>query len=390
MVDKSILEEAIAEAKAIREAAITNAYKTLEENLTPSIKEMLASKLEEELDLQEEDGAEEQLEEDVNAGFKKVSVKKAAVTEAEEDVPETGEEEEGAEEDPEAEEGGEDLPAEDGAEEGSEEDPEAVEDPEAEGEPSDDTSISDLTVGELKDLITSIVGQVSPEPAPEGDLGADMEVGDVEGAGEEDAPLEGDPEMEAPEGEIDPATNEVSPEEVSDDEEIDLSELLRELEDEESKDQRGKYRRGGVGNSDHENLDEVTEDPEKGSKKFQQLSEELDEAYSIINDLRTTLADTNLLNSKLMYTTRLFNEHSLSDSQKANVIRSLDRAKNLKEVKIVYTTLSESIQSKSNKSTLKEHKGSASRAAGKSTAAKQTIVESNSWVQRMQQLAGII
>lgn len=382
MVDKSILEEAIAEAKAIREAAISNAYKTLEENLTPSIKEMLANKLEEELDLQEEDGAEEQLDEDVNAGFKKVGIKKAAVTEAEKDVPETGEEEESSEE--------EDSEAEDKAEEDSEENPETDEDPEAEGEPSDDTSISDLTVGELKDLITSIVGQVSPEPAPEGDLGADMETGDVEGAGEEDAPLEGDPEKEAPEGEIDPATNEVSPEEVSDDEEIDLSELLRELEDEESKDQRGKYRRGGVGNSDHENLDEVTEDPEKGSKKFQQLSEELDEAYSIINSLRTTLADTNLLNSKLMYTTRLFNEHSLSDSQKANVIKSLDRAKNLKEAKIVYTTLSESIKSKSNKTTLKEHKGSASRAAGKSTAAKQTIVESNSWVQRMQQLAGII
>ena len=46
---KSLLEEAIAEAKRVREAAIADATKRLEENLTPSIKEMLASKLEEDI-----------------------------------------------------------------------------------------------------------------------------------------------------------------------------------------------------------------------------------------------------------------------------------------------------------------------------------------------------
>lgn len=387
MSKKSLLQEAIAEAKAIRETAIASAYRSLEENLTPSIKEMLANKLEENFELDENE--EEQLSEDVNAGFKKVSAPKSTVKEAEDS------EEEGVEdvpEEPEAEEEGSEEDLDD-----SEEDPDgAVEDVPAEPEtdiPSDDESISNLTVGELKNLITDLVQQASA-PAPEGDLGVDMEVGDVEGAGEEEAPLEGEPEMDDP-----AASNEVSPEEA-DDEEIDLSELLKELESEESKDPRGKYHRGGVGNADQDEVSEcTTTDPGKG-KKFVKLAEEegesieevrkeLQEAYSVIAKLRNTLAETNLLNGKLMYTTKLFNESTLSESQKANIIASLDRAKTLKEAKIVYKTLSENINEKPKKSRiLREHRGSSSKPAGKSTAA--PVVEGDVFVRRMQELAGIL
>ena len=71
---KTLLQEAIAEAKQVREAAIRNATKQLEENLTPSIKEALAQKLEEEVELDENE--EESLEEATNAGFTEVKPKK--------------------------------------------------------------------------------------------------------------------------------------------------------------------------------------------------------------------------------------------------------------------------------------------------------------------------
>src|SRR5574344_1687029 len=73
MATKSLLEEAIAEAKQVRQAAIHNAVKQLEENLTPSIKEALANQLEEELD--ESDVEEESLEEAANSGFTEVKPK---------------------------------------------------------------------------------------------------------------------------------------------------------------------------------------------------------------------------------------------------------------------------------------------------------------------------
>lgn len=358
-VSKSVLEEAILEAKTIREAAIQNAYKTLEENLTPSIKEMLANKLEEEINLQEEDNSD-RLEEDVNAGFKEVSVKSENTDpEESEDVKEDPKDEE---EDSESkdEENEEDV-------EVSDDEPESEEDDKDEQpaeEFSDDTNISDLTVGDLKDLIAAAMSQAVPQPASEA---VDMEPADVEGMGDEEVPLSGEVEPEA-ELANEPEVSSADGEEDSDEEEIDLSELLKELEAEESK--------------SCENCKKPEDD------RIQKLSEELEEAYKTVDSLKTTLAETNLLNSKLMHTIKLFNEHSLSDSQKANVIKSIDRAGSPKEVKVVFNTLKESLKAPK-KTTLKEHRGFSSKSAGTSTAAKQ-VVETNDWVQRMQELAGIV
>jgi len=56
MTNKDLFKQAIAEAKTIREAAITNAKEALEESLTPHLKEMLAQKLQE-MELLEEEEA---------------------------------------------------------------------------------------------------------------------------------------------------------------------------------------------------------------------------------------------------------------------------------------------------------------------------------------------
>ena len=47
MANQDLLKQAIAEAKAIREAAISNAKDVMEESLTPHLKDMLAAKLQE-------------------------------------------------------------------------------------------------------------------------------------------------------------------------------------------------------------------------------------------------------------------------------------------------------------------------------------------------------
>jgi hypothetical protein len=60
MSNSELFKQAIAEAKAVREAAIANAKAALEESLTPHIKELLAAKL------QEMDSAEDDEEEDDN------------------------------------------------------------------------------------------------------------------------------------------------------------------------------------------------------------------------------------------------------------------------------------------------------------------------------------
>ena len=47
MTNKNLFKEAIAEAKAVREAALVNAKAALEEALTPRLQSMLSTKLQE-------------------------------------------------------------------------------------------------------------------------------------------------------------------------------------------------------------------------------------------------------------------------------------------------------------------------------------------------------
>ena len=384
---KSLLEEAIAEAKRVREAAIADATKRLEENLTPSIKEMLASKLEEELDLEEND--EESLEENSNSGFKEVKPK-STVKEAEAEAP-TDNEEEPEDDAPLADEPADDEPADDDAA--------------AEGENDDDTPLKDITLGDLRTLIQDIVaaGQV---PAEGGDLGADMDAGGVEGMGDE-TPAGDLAATDAPEGGIDPAgeagADDMPADSDEDDEEIDISEILKELEDEESGvcPVCGKNKKNCICKENKAN-DIMPENPrgKEHHKEFtsgpsqddelQELKKENAKLREGLSKQTEILKDVNLLNSKLIYTTRMLNREGLSESQKVKAMKSLDEAKTPKEVKLIYNTLMESL--KSNKNVIKESRqvSRASRAAGRSTAPKEVITESNDMVRRFQQLAGII
>lgn len=360
MAKKSMLEEAIAEAKQLREAAIQNAYKQLEESLTPSIKEMLATQLEEEneVNLEEE---EESIEEATNSGFKEVkpSNLKEEDESEEEDADDAAEK---SEEDADAAEGDAEA-AEDDAE-ASEEDAEKAGEEAAEEaeETSDDTKLADITLGDLKDLVADLVAAGAGETAPEGDLGADMEPGDVEGMGDEEAPIE-DPAAEMG-AEV--------PGEAEEDDEIDISEILKELELEEKQDPKA----------------------EKDDKKEKDTEKQLQEALDTIKELRKTVAEVNLLNGKLLYTTRVLRHAGLSESKKAYAIKQIDKATSVKQIKESFSTITEGVAATSRKrGQLMEHRArqAASKPAGKSTAPKKEVIaEANDVVKRMQYLAGII
>ena len=174
MANQDLLKQAIAEAKAVREAAISNAKDVMEESLTPHIKDMLAAKLqemeEEEMDETVEEGSYEK-DEMEEGGYKK-------------DMDELVAEEE-------------DEPAEDDAEESEDE----AEDEKMDGE-EEAEEIEDMDVSDLKDLIRDIIAQEMG--------GGEME--DMEDMSMDDEPG-GVEDMVA-----------------TDDEEINLEELLAELE----------------------------------------------------------------------------------------------------------------------------------------------------------------
>lgn len=62
-----------------------------------------------------------------------------------------------------------------------------------------------------------------------------------------------------------------------------------------------------------------------------------------VENLRAQLTEMNLFNAKLLYVNRLLQDRDLTDGQRRNIIESLDGARSLREVKLLYKGLTESI-----------------------------------------------
>ena len=242
--------------------------------------------------------------------------------------------------------------------------------------PEGDEDVSNLTVDQFKDLIRDIIAQEVGDGAegPE-----DMDAGDIEGMGDE-------PAIDAPVDDV----------EVEDDEEIDLDELLKELEATTEVNEAPKDDEKSEGKHDKE-VDEVKEETKEEVVNEEVKTEENDElsqALETIETLKKELNEVNILNSKLLYVNKIFKSNDLSESQKVNIIAAFDKAETVKEVKLVYETVSDSVVSKKETSnTIKESKtklGMASKATGTTASKPEVITEVSDTVRRMQKLAGII
>ena len=123
--------------------------------------------------------------------------------------------------------------------------------------------------------------------------------------------------------------------------------------------------------------------------KMKKMEEELNETRNAFKTIKTDLNEVNLLNAKLLYTNKIFRNKNLTESQKVKVLGAFDKAASVKEAKLVFETISESLNTP--KKSINENViGRASKSAGISTTTKQPIVESNEMITRFQKLAGII
>jgi len=423
--NRDLLKEAIADAKAVKETAIANAKAALEEAFAPQVHAMFAAKLQEmelEEDLEEMYGESEdkksKMEEETskphgNIGAKTPEGEPLGFLE-EETMEEIDLEELLRELELEEEETVEGLYEAEEEEEDMEMSDEESEEGEDEGEPLD---LEDMTDEDLKDIIEDVIKDMIAS--------GELEAGH-EGEGEEEEEVEDE-----------------------DEEEIDLAELLREIEKmedleegDDTIDELFGIKPGAVRRLEKQfpeiaaKLMNATSDEEKnkifndelraegpfrksyddnfqahradvrtladffkvksltktgtgdlGFIQTEAMKDELDEALSTIEALKSELNEINLLNAKLLYTNKIFKSKNLNENQKVKVLSSFDKATTVGEVKIVFETLNEGIKVK--KETIKENLGRASKATI-TPVAKQPIVESNDAFLRMQKLAGII
>ena len=342
MASSNLLKEAIADAKAVRETAIANAKLALEEAFTPRLQSMLSNKIEEELEENEE--LEEQSDSsNIGAGDNKVNQA-------------SGDDEEKSEtEKTSAAYGSEDsnVKVVDKLTEEAEEDEETeMEDEKEEEMDMDMDSPADDEDDEMDMELEAIIKELEDE---ETEMEDEEETAEMKEEAEDE-----ETEMEDEESEMKEEVEEV-------DEELNIESILSALKEED---------------------DEETEmEDEK-----EEMKEQLEEAYNTIKSLKSTLNEVNLLNAKLMFSNKLFKSQDLTESQKMRVIETFDRASNLREVKLVYTTLAESMQSRVTKVAKKKAtvtEGLASKAQ-KTTKPKTVIAEGNEMASRMKKLAGLL
>jgi hypothetical protein len=143
-----------------------------------------------------------------------------------------------------------------------------------------------------------------------------------------------------------------------------------------------------------------------GKPMAEQYKVALKEAYSTIEFLRGQINEVNLLNAKLLYTNKLFKEFAgvLDDTYRMKIVENFDLTKNVREVKLAYALLAESLNfgtqvTKSRntqvarpvapKGSVKQiTEGFASKPVS-STKPSQLITEGNEMALRFKKLAGI-
>lgn len=342
MAKQDLLAEAIADAKKVKKTALANAKLALEEAFQPTLQRMISTKL------AEEDG---EFEDDFDLSIE---------IEPELTV---------------APEGGDDLGGEEPVGMGSFEDEESVD-----------------------------------VPAPEDDLGGD----DLGGEGEEDVELESlireleggdefsDDEF-LPEGEEedwqDPIPDDPMNEADGYDDEYTSGD--NELTEAEIRALGSLFEEEGLGDidgSEDEDGGAFTLDVPSTNVNFEhrvrklrsenrKLRESYNKAMRVVTSLKKTINEVNLLNAKLMFTTKALKlKESMSQSQQVRVMEAIDRGRTVREVQLIYTSIMEALNKRPSR-TLTE--GLASKTV--KPLGKPVLKESkNSDVIKWQRLAGIL
>jgi hypothetical protein len=106
---------------------------------------------------------------------------------------------------------------------------------------------------------------------------------------------------------------------------------------------------------------------------------------------KAELKESNLFNTKLLYVTKIMQEHTLNKKQQRAIVEAMDNAKTQREAKLLFNSLNESLNKKalkeskaSNRSTLNESKsmtGSSSRSlrSGQAPRANENGVKLDRW-----------
>jgi len=412
MANRDLLADAIADAKAVKEVAIANAKAALEEAFTPHLKDMLAQKINEMEDLEETDLAEVDKEKQEESEMKVKEGKKEDMDEAKDKMDEAEDmdeeldleeilaeleldEGEDIDEAKEVDEAKDELDEAEDIDEG-EDMYEAEEEEEIETE--EEIDLEDMSEEELKSFIEDVIEDMIED----GELvpGPNADESEAEEGEDTDDGMTGDADVDI---EVDDIDLQEGKEEVEEGEEVNeaigLAAALPIMA-------KGIAALGGTAAAIQalENYAEKKPDSAIGKviKGIQKVAAgssaatgmtagKTSELEETVKYLRSELNEVNLLNSKLLYTNKIFRGKNLTENQKIKVLKAFDKAETVKEAKRIFETLNENLVAKSTKSNIRESLGAASKPAGVAPKRQlnENVIQEDAMVARFKQLAGL-
>jgi len=356
-ITNDLLKEAIADAERVRETAIANAKIQLEESIAPAIKKEITKALNEAHDphkaadahgyaevgesVEPEGEAVEEIANDATSGIGSSDNKAPSPASSKSSgVGASGESGNGEGETPQL------MPEEEQVDEDAEEVNEGILDLEA-------------IIRELQAEVEELAGGALDEEDDELDMDMDDEDDD------EEMDMDMDMDDDAPKMDMG--------DEEDEEDDLDIEEILREIEAELSE-----------------------EEDNTMAEENARLQSELSQYREAVEILRGKLNEVNLLNAKLLFTNKLFKNRELTKEQKIHVVETFDLATTLREVKLLYATLSEAtIPGKTAKKQVSTQQvvteSIASGVVGSTAPKKEVITEDTNadFRRRMQQLAGV-
>ena len=124
-----------------------------------------------------------------------------------------------------------------------------------------------------------------------------------------------------------------------------------------------------------ENVEKMTKDQSKYIK--------------VINHLKERVEKTNLSNAKLLYTNKILNSGSLNERQTEKIVDAISNANTVEEAKVIYETLQSAVESSRDKRNPKSLSEAITKKSSPFMPRREKPVENNSEMTRWKALAGI-
>jgi hypothetical protein len=131
------------------------------------------------------------------------------------------------------------------------------------------------------------------------------------------------------------------------------------------------------------------EENEALKKAVEELQEKLSKYDFTINEMKQKLHETNLTNARLLYANRILNSTSLNERQKNKLVEAISNAGSVKEAKVIYETLRNTVGSAPDRRGPQSLREAVTRSSSIMSVRENRTKTADPAAERMQILAGI-